>query len=358
MTALPFEVNNRYIAILRCRTWCNWPEFCRYVSKGYREPVHLSNGAPVRLSVHIVTYAQRTRPELEPAHPLDPTCGPILWRGHMDSGYWLGTNFIKAPEDDVPVTFHYEPPYEGDIDIQLHMGLESAAPIDELRQLAREISLSMLAYVNVCFGELAAPVAPIQVRELKEGQSHFDSSVVMAVRERQTIGPDLAHTAPDQFVQVRSTLSAVEARALAVTSRRYLTSLTEVDDVDRYCDLWESCEFSTMFEKAKGQKVGKVAHALASHLTRSGVSINKAQIERELRIKDLYETRGHIVHDAVEAPEDFGRITAMLEAIATELLRYRFGLPCLYRGPIADRLASRFASRKESKGPEESKGPN
>src|SRR5215510_15338180 len=111
MTALPFEVNNRYVAILRCRTWCDWPEFSRYVSKGYREPIHLSNGTPVCLSVHIVTYAQRKRPELEPARPLDPTSGPILWRGQMESGYWLGTNFIKAPEDDVPVEFHYEPPY-------------------------------------------------------------------------------------------------------------------------------------------------------------------------------------------------------------------------------------------------------
>src|SRR5262249_31940235 len=170
----------------------------------------------------------------------------------------------------------------------------------------------MLAYVNVCFGELAAPVAPVQLRELKQGQSHFDTSLVIAVRERQTISPELSHTAPDQFVQVRSALPAVEARALAVASRRYLTSLTEVDDVDRYCDLWESCEFSTMFEKAKGQKVGRISQALASHLTRSGVSINKAQVERELRIKELYETRGRIVHNAVDAPEDFGRSTAML----------------------------------------------
>ena len=97
-----------------------------------------------------------------------------------------------------------------------------------------------------------------------------------------------------------------------------------------------------MFERAKGQKVGKVAQALASHFIRSGVSINKAQVERELRIKDLYEARGRIVHNAVEAPEDFSRATAMLEAVATELLRYRFGLPCLTRGPVADRLASRF----------------
>ena len=137
------------------------------------------NGTPVRLSVHIVTYAQRKRPELEPARPLDPRCGPIVWRGQMESGYWLGTTFIKAPEDEVPVTFHYEPAYEGDIDIQLHMGLESTAPIDELTQLAREISVSLLAYVNLCFGELAAPVAPIQFRELKDGQSRFDSAVLV-----------------------------------------------------------------------------------------------------------------------------------------------------------------------------------
>ncbi len=256
----------------------------------------------------------------------------------MESGYWLGANFIKAPDDTVPVAFHYEPPYEGDIDIQLHIGLTSAASIGELKQLASEISMSMLAYVNLSFGELATPVAPLQIRELKKEGSQFESSLLMAVHERQAVAPDLASIAPDRFVQVRSDLSKLEALSLAVASRRYLTSLSEVDDVDRYCDLWESCEFSTMFESAKGAKVGKIAHALASHFARNGVHIGKTQVERDLEIRNLYNTRGRIVHNAVETPEQFEGTTAMLQAVATELLRYRFGLPCLLKGPIADRL--------------------
>lgn len=261
----------------------------------------------------------------------------------MESGYWLGDNFVKAPEDSVPVSLHYEPPYEGDIDIQLHIGLESVPSIDELKQLASEITISMLTYVNLAFGDLAVPVAPIQVRELRNEGSQFESSLLMAVHERPPIAPDLACVAPDRFVQARSELSPVEARSLAVASRRYLTSLSEVDDVDRYCDLWESCEFSTMFEKAKGEKVGKIAHALASHLVRSGVDISKAQVERELDIKSLYVIRGRIVHNAVETPELFGEAIRLLRAIATELLRYRFSLHCLPKGLIAERLASRFA---------------
>ena len=58
----------------------------------------------------------------------------------------------------------------GDIDIQLHIGLESAVPIDELKQLAADITLSALAYVKERFGDLAVPVAPVQLRELGQEQ--------------------------------------------------------------------------------------------------------------------------------------------------------------------------------------------
>jgi len=302
----------------------------------------LPNGDPVFLSIHIATYASRKRPEIQPAQPLAENSGPIVWRGKMEAGYWLGVQYIKAPEDEVPITFHYEPPYEGEIDIQLHMGLLSSPPIDDLTQLASEISTSILAYVNLSLGELATPVAPIQLRELKEGRFHFESGVVVAVRERRNITDDIARNAIHHFTAIRAVLSPFEARALGVATRRYLSSITETDDVDRYCDLWESCEFSTMFEKAKGGKVGKIARALTSHLNDSGVVISKAQLKRELRIKELYQTRGDVVHNAIDTPKDFREKTSLLEAITSELLRYRFGLPCLMRGRIAEILVSCF----------------
>jgi len=344
MAQVPIEIKNKHVAILRCRTWCDWPESGRYVSRGYKEPLHLPNGDPVYLSVHIVTYGRRKRPEIELPRPLAATSGPIVWRGHMDSGYWLGLHFVKAPEDTIPVTFHYEPPYEGDIDIQLHIGLASEATADELIQLAAPVCTSMLAFVNLALGELAIPVAPVQVRELGSKGSSFATSIVVAVRERGCITEDLAKQVADGFVYARADMSPVEVRAVSAAARRYLTSLTETDAIDKYCDLWESCEFSAMFESAKGGKVGKIALALASHLRRCGVDVTKTQVERGLKLKDLYETRGRIVHNAVDSAGEIAEKTKLLEAVAAELLRYRFGLPCLTNGRICDSLSIAFGA--------------
>jgi hypothetical protein len=69
----------------------------------------------------------------------------------------------------------------------------------------------------------------------------------MAVRERRSVTSELASQAAEIFVADRAGMSPLEARALAVVARSYLTSLSEADQVNKYCDLWESCEFSTMF---------------------------------------------------------------------------------------------------------------
>jgi hypothetical protein len=171
----------------------------------------------------------------------------------MDVGYWLGAHFIKAPEDTLPLGFHYEPPYEGDLDIQLHIGAVSGAPIHQLTEIASQVCTSMLAFINLALGELATPVAPLHVLALREEGAQFESSVIIAVRERRPVTSELASHAAETFAADRAGMSPLEARALAVAARRYLTSLSEADQVDKYCDLWESCEFSTMFEMAKGE---------------------------------------------------------------------------------------------------------
>jgi hypothetical protein len=337
------EIKHKYIAILRCRTWCDWPEWSRFISRAYQEPLNIPHDDGLFLSAHIVTYARRQRPEAEPARSLQSDAGPIVWRGQMEAGYWLGLHFVKAPEDKLMVALHYEPPYEGEIDIQLHMGLVSVPSMEELTQLASRICTSILAFINLALGELAVPVAPVQVRELRENGAQFASSIIMAVRDRPPVTPELAQHTADRFVEARSGMSEHEAHALSIAARRYLTSLTETDPVDKYCDLWESCEFSTMYTRAKGGKVGRIAEALGAHLKRSGVNVAKADVERTLQLKTLYETRGSIVHEAMESPQEFTKKTKLLEAVASELLRYCFGLPCLRQGPIPEKFPSAFA---------------
>jgi hypothetical protein len=48
-----------------------------------------------------------------------------------------------------------------------------------------------------------------------------------------------------EYVGRRLQMSEKEKVALDAAMRRYLTSLTEMDEVDKFSDAWETCEFVT-----------------------------------------------------------------------------------------------------------------
>ena len=260
----------------------------------------------------------------------------------MDAGYWMGMEVLKAPEDELPMSFHFEEPYEGEIDIQLHMGLSQPVSLENIEHVASPICITVLTLINLAADEFLVPVAPLQVRSLGENGSAFRNTITMAVRRRPEIVMDMVKAATDRFVCIRAGLGRDEAQAISVAARRYVTSLTETDPIDKYCDLWESCEFATLFVKAKGGKVGRVAEALTSHWNRTSQrpELQKARVERLLEIKQLYEIRGEIVHQALDAPERLAERTHLLEAIAAELLRNCLGLPSSTSGPVFERLSS------------------
>lgn len=335
------EFIHKYVAILRCRTWGAWPEWSRCFLPAYEEPLALPDGRKLLLSIHVATYAKQDRPEARPARPLE-NAGPIMWRGRMETGYWMGMHYLKAPEDELPLSLHYEEPYEGDIDIQLHIGLTHPASPEDLARVALPICISVLALINLFAGEFLVPVAPLQVRALGDNGSQLSDSVVIAVRQRPQIVMDSVKEAIDRFVRIRAGLDRDAAQAVSVAARRYVTSQTETDPIDRYCDLWECCEFATLSVKAKGGKVGRVAEALVSHWNQTShrSHLHKADVERVLEIKRLYDIRGRIVHEALDAPDELAERTHLLEDVAAELLRHRLGVPFSSKGRVFDRLSS------------------
>jgi hypothetical protein len=260
----------------------------------------------------------------------------------METGYWMGMHYLKAPEDELPFSLHYEEPYEGEIDIQLHIGLMQSASLEDLARVATPICISVLALINLTAGEFLVPVAPLQVRALADRGSQFSGAFTIAVRKRPEIVIDSVKEALDRFARIRSGLDRDSAQAVSVAARRYVTSQTETDPIDRYCDLWECCEFATLFVKAKGSKVGRVAEALTSHWNQTSQrsQLRKADVERVLEIKHLYDIRGRIVHEVLDAPDDLAARTDLLEDVAAELLRHRLGVPFSSTGRVFDRLLS------------------
>lgn len=335
------EFIHKYVAILRCRTWGAWPEWNRCVLPAYEEPLALPNGQKLLLSIHVATYAKRDHPETGPARPLEKA-GPIVWRGRMEAGYWMGMHYLKAPDDELPLSLHYEEPYEGEIDIQLHIGLMHSASTEDLARIASSICISALALINLSTGEFLVPVAPLQVRSFGDQGSQLSDAVVIAARERPQILMDSVKKAIDRFVRIRAGLDRDAAQALSVAARRYVASQTETDPIDRYCDLWECCEFATLSVKSKGGKVGRVAEALMSHWNQTSdrSHLRKADVERVLEIKRLYDIRGRIVHKALDAPDEVAERTHLLEDVAAELLRHRLGIPFSSKGHVFDRLSS------------------
>lgn len=287
-----------------------------------------SSGAKVYLSLHIATYKDRPRPENAPAAKLDVSSGPILWRGTDGVGYWVGGARIKAPEDEIMVTIGYEPPYEGEIDLQLHIGCEQEVSPNELSQVVESILQSALAFVNLAVNEIMIPVAPIQLTRLRAEGNQIVSATKLSVRARSVIAGDEANRTVTEFAVVRSSQTTKEAEALGVASRRLMSAISETDDVDRYCDFWETCEFATLFEpRASGGLVGRIAQALARHLSPSFPRLTKRRVETHLGIRQLHKIRGRVVHEAFDTPENFQESLRLLEEIAAELLRSGFQLP-------------------------------
>src|SRR3989442_10412943 len=120
------EFTHKYVAILRCRTWGEWPEWNRFFLPAYEEPLPLPDGRRLLLSIHIATYAKRDRPEATPAKPLEKT-SPILWRGRMVIAYWQGKHYLQDPVDELTAVDRYYEAYKGEDDNHLHDRLADPA---------------------------------------------------------------------------------------------------------------------------------------------------------------------------------------------------------------------------------------
>lgn len=336
------KFRNQYVSILRCRTWCNWPEQIRVISKAFLASRETEEYENIYLSIHLVSYEQRPRPEILPAKPSKQPNSPILWRGKMGTGYWVGQYLLKAPEDVIKIEFEYQHAFQGEIDIQLHIGSQDEVSRNKLREIATSVSFSVLSYLNVRLKEFLVPVAPIQVSEVDEAGRHSENPATVRVRERNVFDYKILQAKLDEYVQQRSQMSEEESKALDVATRRYLNSLVEEDVIDKYCDLWEACEFATLDIKSSGEKVGRIARALAIHMLNLPIEIGqntksdkdtkklKAKLENDLKLRKLYGVRNDIVHNAIENPEELQQYSEILENITYELIRFRLCIP--YRG--------------------------
>lgn len=331
MSKRKLQLKAAYIATLRCRTWCQWPESKTYQSVGYKDRILTTTDNPVYVSVGIATYAAQNSEETGPPKPLEGNAGPSIVTEDSSCGYWIGDAMVVEPGKQHHIVPIPRPPHEGEIDVNLYISALHPKALEELprgrlEETAGLICTTATVFLNLFLGELAVPVQPVQLRKIvRKGATDFGRTVRTRVQPRNPVTPERAQAATDIFTSARSTMPAKEARALSVAASRYLASLSATDPIDRYCDLWESFEFSGFGSKGGTRKSS--ARILSKHLSTTSRTFNASQIEAALELDDLYDTRCQIVRRAVEHPDDLESKRALLEEIARELLNHHSSYP-------------------------------
>lgn len=271
-------------------------------------------------SLHLFSYEGRPRPES--SRPKETQFGPLIWNGHPAFGFRLGNTILKAPEDDLPTEFHFRYSCQGDVDIQLHIGTNSERTNAELEQFATPITFSVLTYLNLTCGENLVPTSPLQILKIKpDNKLEYVFGCDVAVRSRRNIEGVSVAPLMESYLNHRTGFSQEEQRSIDAATKRFHDATIESDPVDRFCDLWECCEFIVLVSKAKGDKVSKIATELAAH-----TGLKKQSLENELKIRELYHIRNDVIHEAVQHPANLENRTGILESIASELIRHKLGV--------------------------------
>ncbi|MCZ6777283.1 MAG: HEPN domain-containing protein [Ignavibacteria bacterium] len=312
------EVDHHYLSILRCQTWCIWPENTTIVAGKYEAKT--KQYGSIELQVRVVTYAQRPRPETEPAKPT-PSIGPLIWRGELTTGYLYGRAILKAPEDQIPVRFKFDYAFEGEIDIQVLARSRSELEKSEMEQLAAQIAYPLLTYLNLRHAEFLRPVAPIQCSKLEGKNRMLECETLIAVHDRKTFDVETLKDSIREALVRRINVPAERSRALYLACKRLLSADLESDPVDRYCDLWEACEFLSQFVSSKGTVPSRIATALAEF-----TGYAKPKLETRLGLRNLYQMRKDIVHNAVENVHEIEQQTPLLSSVVRQLISWTLGM--------------------------------
>ena len=321
---------SRYITLLRCRSWADWPPNAHVAI----DLPGLDLGTPgARAALHVNSYENRPRPEIgDPLPCRNPSPNYKVRSKLPTTGYWVGGSFLGGVgESDWSVDLNdlVSTVRQGEVDITVHIESAGSLDLDVVRAVVDPFSRAVAARLNMDRGDALFPVAPLQIMEVKEGKLGWDLwAFGIVVRERPSLSAEEVRDSLTDFVRARSSLTGSQARSLDVAMRRYHASFEEPDQVDRYCDLWEACEFATHGIEAKGGKVGKIARVLSDQMVGSGLVAGrtKAAVEVKMGLKSLYETRGNIVHEAMDHNSSLGGKTKLLVKIVEELIRNRLGV--------------------------------
>ncbi len=303
-----------YVGILRCRSYYNWPLETRVVSDTLSTKL---NGQQIYFTLQFVSYNflqgnKKETPQTE--------LGPIIARETISPDFFrLGRYLVKSPEDISEISIKYGGAYPGEVDIQCHIGCDTELPIESLDSEVSPVLYSLLGTLSIATKDILIPVAPAQYSKINhDGKRELLWNELMYVHERKTHEVTVLRELLEKYIDVRATMTPEEGRAFDTAARRIVSSKNEKDLIDRYCDLWEACEFLLIGFNAKGDIVSRIAQAIACY-----TGGNKAKIENGLELRNIYKVRKEVVHEALQDEQRVDTYIKLLDEIANQLFKWR-----------------------------------
>lgn len=315
------------VVYVRCKSWRKWPSWREIESPLISADL---GGQRIEFRFQIATYEQDAGDSVN-----QETAGPSTVVYVDDQPHLLSENIIVwDPNADNAVAYDRLSPECGEIDLRILVYSDEPFDFEVLEDVFPRFLHMLIAYFNYLFKDALIPVAPLQMVRPDSPGTVTCQPLPRVVRSlaRSEYEEDFVKQALSRLAASSAPLSSTDLNILHVAARRMLAAQREEDLVDRYCDLWEVCEFLSQDVKAKGGKVGRIAQALSDCIGKP-----KAKIENGLGLRELFSIRGAVVHEGVEDDQALRQNIDVLEAIASQLFRSKLGLA--YRGSqTIDRL--------------------
>lgn len=323
----------KYILIQRCRHFGNWPDDFRYQDE--LRKIHLgtdeAEAVPVYLSFGVITHDSPKRDDGGDyrADEERPRKGSLLLDPTHRPGFWIGNTILAGVAEDPQLySFKFNNAAPGEIDFFVGIQCQSAISPKLLQDSAEPFLEALVASASIYLDDFVVPVTPSHLlTSMDTGEKQQTNSYVVRALARPTISREDIKRVFQQFFSQVQILEPERRRGLVVAARRYLSSFGEVDPIDRYCDLWEACEFlvrnltETSGRKIKGGITARMAYAVARQ-----TGLSKPRLDTHLA-QPLYEIRKNIVHNAIDDPEGFDHMTRYIEVTVNQIFRFVLGMP-------------------------------
>ena len=321
------SLKNEYLVITRCRRFYSWPNHQTVFATPWQR-VSISEG-----SIEKEAFLR---------YQIGTPYSPVLWTLDYSASNYPVTDRIVLPGGTTKTT----PPKGialecGMIDFAICVRFDFTMSASDCTVVLVPKLEYFVAFVASYTEDTVLPVVsnfPLEILHQPDGKIHtrtLEQKAFVDIRETRELKKEEVTDMIGMFMSRECLPGSDEERErVRVASRRYHSAIIENDLVDRFCDLWEACEFMAprKSRQVKGKLSERISYDLANQL-----SISKADLENRY-IKPYYDLRNDIVHNAVELPDKIREAVKVLEVLAAQMIRGRLGLGVQRRGTLREFL--------------------